>query len=47
MLINENRLSLLDPESRKFLLEQMKAFLFEQGEVQNPQGYTPVNKNKN
>lgn len=46
MLINENRLSLLDPKARKFLLEQMQAFLFNQGELQKPQGYTPVTNKK-
>ncbi|MCG2635293.1 MAG: oxidative damage protection protein [Gammaproteobacteria bacterium] len=40
MLINENRLSLVDPDTRKFLGEQMEAFLFgEGGEV--PEGYIP------
>ena len=40
MLINENRLSLVDPKSRAFLNEQMEQFLFgEGGEV--PEGYTP------
>lgn len=34
ILINENRLSLADPKSRKFLEEQMEKFLFEGGGTQ-------------
>ncbi|RUO78177.1 oxidative damage protection protein [Idiomarina tyrosinivorans] len=40
MLINEKRLNMMDPEARKFLEEQMKAFLFE-GEDIEIEGYTP------
>lgn len=40
MLINENRLNLMDPKSREFLEEQMKAFLFEGKDVKI-EGYTP------
>ena len=45
ILINENRLSLIDPEAQKFLQAEMKKFLFEGGgEV--PEGFTPPpNKN--
>lgn len=43
MLINENRLNMLDPESRKFLAEEMKNFLFGQGSAK-PAGYTPPEK---
>ncbi len=31
MLINEYRLSLIDPKSREFLLEEMEKFLFGEG----------------
>ncbi len=34
ILINENRLSLVDPKSREFLEEQMEKFLFEGGGTQ-------------
>lgn len=40
MLINEHRLNLMDPKSREFLEEQMKAFLFEGKDVKI-EGYTP------
>jgi len=40
MLINENRLSPLDPEHRKYLEEQAEAFLFG-GDVDEAQGYVP------
>lgn len=38
MLINEYRLTPVDPKARKFLEEQMEAFLFGQG-VDKPEGY--------
>jgi Fe-S cluster biosynthesis and repair protein YggX len=41
MLINENRLNPLDPKARKFLEEQMRAFLFGDGELEKPEGYVP------
>jgi Fe-S cluster biosynthesis and repair protein YggX len=41
MLINENRLSPLDPKHRAFLQEEMQKFLFEGG-AEKPEGYTPV-----
>jgi Fe-S cluster biosynthesis and repair protein YggX len=41
MLINENRINPLDPEARKFLENQMRAFLFGDGDVERPEGYTP------
>jgi Fe-S cluster biosynthesis and repair protein YggX len=41
MLINENRLSPLDPKHRAFLQEEMQKFLFEGGAAK-PEGYTPV-----
>ena len=40
MLINENRLSPLDPKARKFLESEMEKFLFGAGS-QAPPGYTP------
>jgi Fe-S cluster biosynthesis and repair protein YggX len=40
MLINENRLSPLDPKARQYLAEQMEAFLFGDGGEQ-PAGYVP------
>ena len=43
MLINENRLSLADADARKFLLHEMKKFLFgEGGESVKPDGYTAL-----
>jgi Fe-S cluster biosynthesis and repair protein YggX len=43
MLINENRISPMDPDARKFLVEQMQKFLFEGG-AEAPEGYVPPNK---
>ncbi|MDP7042370.1 MAG: oxidative damage protection protein [Gammaproteobacteria bacterium] len=40
MLINENRLSMLDPKSRKYLQEEMAKFLFGKGSVK-PSEYIP------
>lgn len=40
MLINENRLSPLDPKARKFLEDEMQKFLFGEGS-QTPAGYVP------
>lgn len=40
MLINENRLNLMDIEARRFLEAEMKKFLFEGG-AQKPAGYVP------
>ena len=40
MLINENRLSPLEPAARAFLAEQMEKFLFA-CDVAKPQGYVP------
>lgn len=40
MLINENRLSPLDPKARKFLEGEMEKFLFGAGS-EAPPGYTP------
>ena len=40
MLINENRLSPMDPKHRAFLQEQMLKFLFE-GKTEQVAGYIP------
>ncbi len=40
MLINENRLSPLDPKTRKFLEAEMEKFLFGGG-ADKPVGYVP------
>lgn len=40
MLINENRLSPLDPKHRAYLLAEMDKFLFGDG-AEKPAGYTP------
>lgn len=39
MLINEYRLSLIEPKSRKFLEDEMEKFLFGSGS-EKPSGYT-------
>jgi Fe-S cluster biosynthesis and repair protein YggX len=40
MLINENRLSPVNPKARKFLEEQMEAFFFGEG-ADLPPDYVP------
>jgi len=40
MLINENRLTPIDPEHRKFLVEEMEKFFFGGGSAA-PDGYVP------
>jgi Fe-S cluster biosynthesis and repair protein YggX len=40
MLINEYRLSMLDPNARKFLVDEMERFLFGDGSAK-PAGYIP------
>ncbi|MFY9975027.1 MAG: oxidative damage protection protein [Chromatiaceae bacterium] len=40
MLINENRLSPMDPKARKFLEEQMERYFFGEG-AEMPAGYVP------
>lgn len=40
MLINENKLNMMDPEARQFLEEQMQAYLFDRKEP-DIEGYTP------
>lgn len=40
ILINENRLSLIDPGAQKFLQAEMEKFLFGEGS-EMPEGFTP------
>lgn len=40
MLINEYRLSLVDPKAREFLREEMEKFFFGEGS-EKPSGYSP------
>jgi Fe-S cluster biosynthesis and repair protein YggX len=40
MLINENRLSPMDPKARTFLEEQMEKYFFGEG-AETPEGYVP------
>ena len=40
MLVNENRLNMLDPNARRYLREQCEAYFFGQG-ADLPQGYVP------
>ncbi len=40
MLINEYRLSLIDPKAKQFLYQEMEKFLFGQGSAK-PSGYVP------
>ena len=41
MLINENKLSMVNPEARKYLQEEMIKFFFGEGS-QKPKEYTPL-----
>lgn len=43
MLINENKLNMMQPEARAFLEEQMQGYLFE-GKEPDIEGYTPPEK---
>lgn len=43
MLINENRLSPIDPKARKFLEAQMEKYFFGEG-AETPAGYVPPAK---
>lgn len=40
MLINEYRLSMIDPKARTFLMQELEKFLFGAGS-EKPQGYIP------
>ena len=44
MLINEYRLSLVDPKAREFLRQEMEKFFFGEGSTA-PSGYIPEEKN--
>jgi Fe-S cluster biosynthesis and repair protein YggX len=41
MLINEYRLSPIEPKARKFLEEEMEKFFFKRDQVSKPEGYVP------
>ena len=41
MLINEYRLSPMDPKARTFLEEQMEKFFFEEGDAELPPDFKP------
>lgn len=41
MLINEYRLTPIDPKSRKFLEQEMEKFFFSGEAVDRPEGYVP------
>ena len=41
MLINEYRLSMVDPKAQKFLMEELEKFLFTGEEITKPEGYVP------
>ena len=43
ILINENRLSVIDPKHRAFLEEEMRKFLFEDS-VEMPDAFVPPDK---
>ena len=43
MLVNENRLSLVDPQARKYLTEQTDAYFFGDG-ADKASGYVPLKK---
>jgi Fe-S cluster biosynthesis and repair protein YggX len=40
-LINEYRLSVIEPKARKFLEAEMEKFFFGGGELAKPEGYQP------
>lgn len=42
ILINEYRLSSLDPKARSFLMEEMQKFLFGDEEIDMPDEFKPV-----
>ncbi len=41
MLINENRLNLMDVRARKYLTEQLEKFFFDSGDADQISGYVP------
>jgi len=42
ILINEYRLSSLDPKARSFLQEEMQKFLFDDGEIDLPEEFKAI-----
>ncbi len=44
MLINEYRLTPIEPKARKFLEDEMSKFFFNTGEVTAPEGFVPPSK---
>lgn len=45
MLINEYRLSVMDPSAREFLANERDNYLFNDGNASIPAGFTPPNDN--
>jgi Fe-S cluster biosynthesis and repair protein YggX len=45
MLINENRLTTIEPRAQQFLKQEMEKFLFGEGSAM-PEGYIPPEPNK-
>jgi Fe-S cluster biosynthesis and repair protein YggX len=45
MLINEKRLSVIEPETRQYLASEMEKFLFG-GDYEMPEGYVPPENNQ-
>jgi Fe-S cluster protector protein len=43
MLVNEHRLSMVDPEARRWLMAQTEQYFFGDG-VPMPEGFTPENQ---
>lgn len=41
MIINENRLNMMDPDARTFLAEQRNKFLFEGEDIAPPEDFVP------
>jgi len=41
MLINEYRLTPIEPKARQFLEQEMEKFLFQGGAAQRPEGFVP------
>lgn len=46
MLLNEYRLSMVDPEARKMLRTEMEKFLFSDEDAATPPGYVPPTQDK-
>lgn len=44
MLINEYRLSPIEPKARKFLEDEMEKYFFNSGEITAPEGFVPPSK---